>query len=701
MGGNYNKVQGPKYLVESFTLCSQDYTIARRGLQRHPDTAFSKESPNQCTHSQSKQTLFAVLRNFGRKVDDFPLAMVSSYLDRYVQAVNLALQRIYSDPLRAKKLGEQLYSYKGYGYNLLRKQRDLSYQNNEAFRQLVFERLHRNALEQTSRIVQGDYTRRALVESALSLLHDSPADQIRLLKNRYLPADLIRRVRDSCESAKNNGTAYYYALAALRQIRKALDEHILASLGRPLGSRPKQKRCVSEYLQADSSECDRVTFIVAGRIAHWESEGYPFTTPQLRRWSLDYSASTENGQGQGYWFEFDGEKQDEILLHIKLPAGIDGACRVGSPYGSQTLTLRFLDWLPRAAAEARKEAEVAEQQNRSSRATQLSFRAAKLEDQHEQLMNTIRIQHTVHTLSRLRQRKEPDPEEESSLQVETNRLKLSRRSAPPRLLVRGHRVTLQIPFLPPDKKTLRDVLRDKKYITRAGVDRGVRVPVTLSVQEDDKYVDELLRMEQLLEKRERLRKHASVLSSEVDRRKNNWEKKRPGLSHPGSLFKKERHRDAVWQKVCRLDREISRLVASRTVWFCEEHNVKTVYFEDLRNYQPTPGHGDLSWRLSSNLWGKIIETVRYMRESLGHNQYSVWTVNPRYTSQTCHECGEKGIRVDGPDSTTEKKGGEYFYCQLCSSHIHADINAARNMIQTSSAVPGRTNNLCRSLSNLQ
>ncbi len=87
------------------------------------------------------------------------------------------------------------------------------------------------------------------------------------------------------------------------------------------------------------------------------------------------------------------------------------------------------------------------------------------------------------------------------------------------------------------------------------------------------------------------------------------------------------------------------------------------------------------------------ETVRYMRESLGHSRYSVWTVNPRYTSQTCHVCGERGFRVDDESSKTKRKGGEFFYCVKCDAHHHADINAARNIIHVqskSSVVPGRT-----------
>jgi putative transposase len=69
-------------------------------------------------------------------------------------------------------------------------------------------------------------------------------------------------------------------------------------------------------------------------------------------------------------------------------------------------------------------------------------------------------------------------------------------------------------------------------------------------------------------------------------------------------------------------------------------------------------------------------------------------VNPKYTSQTCHQCGERGIRVEDETSIIEKKGGEYFYCLSCDEHFHADINAARNIIHVqdkkSSVVPGRT-----------
>jgi IS605 OrfB family transposase len=207
------------------------------------------------------------------------------------------------------------------------------------------------------------------------------------------------------------------------------------------------------------------------------------------------------------------------------------------------------------------------------------------------------------------------------------------------------------------------------------------------------YRELLLKMEYFVKKRELLRKQAYVLQSETDRKKGNWDRKRTGKVYPGHILKKDRHITALWRKVRRLDREIARVVASRTVWFCERYSVKTVFFEDLRSFQGHAGSKDLSYNLSSNLWGKIIDTVRYMREALGHSKYSVWTVNPRYTSQTCHVCGERGKRVEHEDSITERKGGEYFYCSECDEHFHADVNAARNIIhvhQGPSTVAGRT-----------
>jgi transposase len=629
----------------------------------------------------------------GKKVKDVDLQVLVSHFENYVKVVNLILSRIYEKNNRVQSLGKKLSKYRGRAYNLLRTVRYLSYRHNEEFRELAYERLHRNALEQAGRMLLADWTRRRLIDSAIRFLDESDDDMIRYLQKWRVPSDIVRKVRDRCDAIKKNGAGFHHALGVLRQIRLVIDKHILDTLEIGISWRSRQRKKVSSLLKKDSSEFQFALITVKSLIQSWIKNGYPFTIPQLRNYSLDFSASTENTPGQGYWFTLDLERKNEILLHIRLPPDIYGIHNDSSPYKDRTLSFRFLNWFPRAIVNDRMKAQIAEDSCDNNRAEQLRFRAAMFEDMHYQLLNTIEIQHLTHQFLKLKQKKENDVVELSTIEQRISKLKSARKSAPPILLLRGNKVSIQIPFLAPNGKVITDVLGEKEYHSKAGADRGIRVPVVLSVEKCDEYKDILLTINPLIRKRRIIRKQVYHLQSILERKKKNWDKKRSGQSYPAHILKKDRHFKSLWDKVCRLDREIARLIASKTVWFCESHRVKTLFFEDLRSFQAHAGSKGLSWSLSTNLWGKIIDTVRYMREALGHSKYSVWTVNPRHTSQTCHACGERGVRVDTETSTTEKKGGEYFYCENCDSHIHADINAARNIIHVHpgpSAVSGRT-----------
>ncbi len=686
MTGNNNMCSSrTSYLVESFSLNSVERVVSRRGQGRQPDPTYRRDR-------KQGSPLASVLRGSGKKIKNIDLETLTLHFDNYVEAVNLLLSRIYSNPKRVEDLGKQLAEYRGRAYTLLRKEKDLCYENNDEVKELVYERLHRNVLEQTGRMLLADWTRRNLFIAALKYLETSPQDTLNLLRRKRIPSFLIRKVRDSCDSTKNNGSGYHYAMGVLRQVRLAIDKHVLDTMEIKIGWRVRQRKKVASLLKNNSAEYQQAYGIVTKLIELWVKEGYPFSTPQLRGYSLDFSASTENSTGQGYWFTLDNEQENEILMHLKLPPGIDGTLHDDSPNKEKTLTFRFLDWLPRAASNDKKKVKIAIEKSEKNRAERLTFRAAKFEDMHDQLMNTIQFQHSAHKLSRLKRRKGTDPKEITQLQEKVKTLKRSRRSAPPRLLLRGHRVTLQIPFLSPNGHVSDTVFGEREYSTKAGADRGLRAPVALSVEKEKSFEDLIITVGHLVEKRESIRKFVSELTSEVTLKKNNWDNKRSGQSYPTQVLRQDRQIAASWRKIRRLDREIARQVASRTVWFCEEHRVKRLFFEDLRSFQAHAGSRDLSYNLSSNLWGKIIDTVRYMRESLGHSKYSVWTVNPRYTSQTCHVCGERGVRVEDETSITERKGGEYFYCSKCDEHFHADINAARNIIhvQDSSAVSGRT-----------
>ncbi|MCK4568211.1 MAG: hypothetical protein KAU48_12975, partial [Candidatus Thorarchaeota archaeon] len=495
MDDNYYNNSSTAYLVESFTLNSSERKVARKGEGLKPDPSFRRNR-----NSTSIQ-LAGITRQSEKKVSEIDLATITSHFDNYVKTVNLLLSRIYKTDRRAEVLGEVLSNYRGRAYTLLRNERDLCYQHNDEIKELVYERLHRNALEHAGRTLLADWSRRQLFNAAITLLHGSPDDVLKLLRRKQIPSDLIRRVRDSCSAVKKKGSGYHYALSVLRQLRLVIDRHILDTLGVKINWRGRQRMKVASLLAKGSPDFQNVQHQIEKKVKSWVKNGYPFTIPQLRSYSLDFSASTENSTGQGYWFTLDPVKENEILLHLKLPPGIVGKEQKDSPCKSNTLTFRFLDWLPRAAAEDTIKAKRAKKTGYFHRAQQLSFRAAKFEDMHEQLMNTIQFQHVTHQLSMFKRKKNSDPKEIAKLVDESSRLKKSRRSAPPRLLLRGTKVVLQIPFLSPNGVVSSMVFKDKEYTTEAGADRGLRVPVALSVEKDTKFVDLLISVEPLIAKR--------------------------------------------------------------------------------------------------------------------------------------------------------------------------------------------------------
>jgi putative transposase len=72
-------------------------------------------------------------------------------------------------------------------------------------------------------------------------------------------------------------------------------------------------------------------------------------------------------------------------------------------------------------------------------------------------------------------------------------------------------------------------------------------------------------------------------------------------------------------------------------------------------------------------WATLLSLLSYKAESAGR---TIVTVDARYTSQTCFECGhvEPGNRVSQA----------VFRCCACGHEAHADINAARNILRAGS-----------------
>jgi transposase len=662
------------FLSQKFALNSYNRIVARRGIGRKPESS-----------------LIGLQALSGRKCSNLDLSIISQSFSNFRKAVNLILERVYSDLAYANTLGEELDKSPGKMYVVLRKENRLKWKLDNEFGKLVFERMHRNALETAARMILTDYTRRRLVTSLVNILASDEEQLLRLMTNRRIPSDLARKLKDTI--GKKSGGSYHYALSACRQVRKVLNLRIRDEVPSKNGERRPSTR---ELLEQDLPNSERTKDILFEKIIEWRNSEFPFSTPLFQKDTMDFAASTENTTVQGYWFMPDKKRENEIVLYVKTPPGVLGHEQDStSPYKSQTVRFRFLNWLPLKAERARRKAKEARERGNIRRATTLEFRAVRFEDMNQQLVNTILIQQYTRELAKERAPSNQNKERIEELKVLIDKLKRTRKTAPPKIKLVGNKATLIIPFMSPDENILKILPHREKLKRKAGVDRGLRHSMVVSVKNgDDDYSEQMIGRQDLFEKREKLRQQTRVLMSQIAKRRNNWEKKHPELPPPAPILKKERELGSVWKKIRRLDDEIAHQVASETVWFCEHHGAKTVYFEDLRSFRAKGGMRTHSWNLSTNLWGKMIEKVRYRREMLGHYNGGIWLVNPAWTSQTCHVCGERGVRVEDETSMVERKGGEYFHCSKCDEHFHADVNAARNIMHVKqvkpSAVPGRS-----------
>jgi putative transposase len=88
-----------------------------------------------------------------------------------------------------------------------------------------------------------------------------------------------------------------------------------------------------------------------------------------------------------------------------------------------------------------------------------------------------------------------------------------------------------------------------------------------------------------------------------------------------------------------------------------------VYLEDL-SIKNMSKNKNLSKHILDCGWGMFREMLEY--------KTNVFAVNPKYTSQTCNECGEK----DAKNRISQSE----FVCQCCGHISNADTNAAKNIL---------------------
>jgi len=266
------------YQAEKFALNSYNRIVDRKGRGKGPDPSFSIRG------SRHEGEVLSELVT-GKKCSDINLQTLEQHFDRYVDAVNLVLGKVYSAPDRAQHVGQRLHSSRGQGYVMLTEESLLEWKQDNKFGLLVHERMYRNVLKTAARIILADYTRRALVNSLITILASDSEDLRQLMGFKRIPASLARTVRASVH--EKSGSYYHYALAACKQVRRVLDEHLLERLGESTSIRRLARGRVRDLLDTRSPESIEVLNAASGKVQEWHTTGFPSTAPSFRQTSVD------------------------------------------------------------------------------------------------------------------------------------------------------------------------------------------------------------------------------------------------------------------------------------------------------------------------------------------------------------------------------------------------------------------------------
>uniref|UniRef100_UPI0013008B17 RNA-guided endonuclease InsQ/TnpB family protein n=1 Tax=Saliphagus sp. LR7 TaxID=2282654 RepID=UPI0013008B17 len=138
------------------------------------------------------------------------------------------------------------------------------------------------------------------------------------------------------------------------------------------------------------------------------------------------------------------------------------------------------------------------------------------------------------------------------------------------------------------------------------------------------------------------------------------------LEKRGSERIAESYGDELWRHV----EHILHTATSEVVAYAGQFENPVLVLEDLTHIRENMDYGAfMNRRLHGWGFAKMHAQIRYKATEKG---IRVETVNPAYTSKTCHCCGEQGYR---PDQATFKCSNS----ECWVSEYHADINAALNI----------------------
>jgi len=141
-----------------------------------------------------------------------------------------------------------------------------------------------------------------------------------------------------------------------------------------------------------------------------------------------------------------------------------------------------------------------------------------------------------------------------------------------------------------------------------------------------------------------------------------------------------RRRKAVTELARRREREANRRAdAAHKAARSLVDRFDLIAVEDLKTSNMVRTRRGLAREITDQGWSQFIEFLTYKAESAGRQ---VVRVDPRYTSQRCHECGVRD---------RESRKGPRFNCTACGHTDDADVNAAKNILALARTGPSGAN----------
>ena len=221
--------------------------------------------------------------------------------------------------------------------------------------------------------------------------------------------------------------------------------------------------------------------------------------------------------------------------------------------------------------------------------------------------------------------------------------------------LKDKKILLLLSFKQPVDKTVK--LDENKVL---GVDLGVSTPVYLAINNDEYYKKQIGDIHHFDSHKIRYKKRYSSLIRNLEI-SNGGKGRNKKLSALNKLKKVEKN----WT-----DTEQHK-ISSSVIKEALNNNCKYINLENLENYKENLTENK---KYIMRIWGYYGIQEKIIYKAKKHN-IIVKKINPAYTSQKCHKCGnvEKSARNKQIFTCLNDK------CSIFGKEIHADFNGAKNI----------------------